>query len=99
MRRLIDLLLFPACVALLCYFGWMYFYGTRSVGAFESTNQRIQALEAELAQARARHEAADKRVGLLRADSLDPDMLEEQARLLLNYVQPEEILINNKDIN
>ena len=99
MRRLVDLLLFPACVALLCYFGWMYFYGTRSIGAYEATQQRVEQLEQELAAAKAARIASDKRVGLLRSESLDPDMLEEQARLLLNYGHSGEYSIQNSSLN
>lgn len=57
-------------------------------------------LEQELGQARAlnseltgEQERLEHRVGLLRPDSLDPDMLEERARVLLNYGRGDEYVI------
>jgi cell division protein FtsB len=35
----------------------------------------------------------DARVALLRPDNLDPDMLEERARVMLNFAHPNEIII------
>jgi cell division protein FtsB len=33
---------------------------------------------------------------LLRADSIDPDMLDERARVLLNYADPRELTLRVK---
>lgn len=99
MRRFVDFLLFPICVALLAYFGWVYFYGSRSIGVAEAAEARAAGLEQALQQLRAEREAQDRRVGLLRSDSLDTDMLEERARSLLLVVKPSEYVILNKDLN
>ena len=35
----------------------------------------------------------EHRVGLLRPNSLDPDLLEERARVVLNYARDDEMLV------
>lgn len=52
----------------------------------EQANTLHDALEAERLQ-------LDTRVALLRPDNLDPDMLEERARVMLNFAHPNEIVI------
>ncbi len=99
MRRLIDILLFPACVAMLAYFGWTYFHGSRSVAANAQIEMRISELEGQLEAVRAQRMAQDQRVSLLRPQNLDGDMLDERARDLLNYTSKGEVIIYNNGIN
>lgn len=99
MRRLVDLLLFPACIAMLAYFGWTYFHGSRSVAANARVELRIAELEMQYEAARAARLAQDQRVGLLRSQSLDSDMLDERARELLQYNKKGEIIIYYNEIN
>ena len=75
-------------LALVAYFGFHAVQGERGILAWHR-------MKADLAHADAREiELADKRerlarrVSQLQPDSLDPDMIEEQARLLLNYGHP-----------
>lgn len=99
MRRLIDLMLFPACIAMLAYFGWTYFEGSRSVLANAHVELRIAALEKQFESVRAERLAQEQRVALLRPENLDADMLEERARELLQYNATDEIIIYNNTIN
>lgn len=99
MRRMFDLLLLPACIAMLAYFGWTYFHGSRSVAAHAQVELRIAALEKRFEAVRAERLAQDQRVGLLRPQNLDPDMLEERAREVLQYTSGDEIIIYNNGIN
>jgi cell division protein FtsB len=99
MRRIIDMLLFPACIAMLAYFGWTYFHGSRSVAARDQIELRIESLEKEYETAKAERVAQDQRVALLRSQKLDSDMLDERARELLQYTGKGEIIIYNNDIN
>ena len=48
---------------------------------------------AELEAIRAERAVWERRVGLLRSDNLDPDMLDERARVLLNLAQPNELIL------
>jgi cell division protein FtsB len=99
MRRVFDVLLFPACIAMLAYFGWTYFHGGRSVAANAQIELRISELEVRYGVVREERVAQDQRVGLLRSQNLDADMLDERARALLQYTAKDEIVIYNKDIN
>ena len=59
-------------------------------------------LQLELADARTLNQhlameqtALEQRVALLRPESLDPDLLEERARLMLNYGLPDEVILDS----
>jgi cell division protein FtsB len=80
-----------ACLA--TYFGYHAVQGERGVLAW-------QRLERELTEARALDDrlAAEqdrlrRNVRLLRPGNLDPDLLEEQVRLLLNYGRPDDYVV------
>lgn len=80
-------------VCLVVYFGYHAVEGDRGLNAWWRLSQKVEladATRAALAGQRARLEA---RVALLRPDSLDPDMLEERARILLNFGRPDEMVI------
>ena len=92
-RRTPQILGQLALAGTLVYFGYHAFNGDRSVLAW-------MRLENEVAQARATlGEVTRKRaelahvVGLLKPGHLDPDLIEERARLLLNYGRPDELLV------
>jgi cell division protein FtsB len=92
-RRKFDLIVMAACLALLGYFGWHGFYGPRGFAhqrALEATAANLHARLDALRQDRARLE---KRVTLMRPDSIDPDMLEELARANLGYGKPGDLVI------
>ncbi len=57
------------------------------VGVAESTLSRLQKEREEL----------QHRTQLLKNESLDPDLLEEKSRELLNYSKPNEIIILTPD--
>lgn len=89
--RQITLPVLGACVA--GYFVYHAVQGDRGIIAWMVLNQQIreaQAVEAELAAERA---TLERRAALLRPDSLDPDLLEERARLMLNFAHADELVI------
>jgi cell division protein FtsB len=53
----------------------------------------LAAAKAGLAQAEAERGAWQQRVASLKADHLDPDMLDQQARAVLNMAKPNEIIV------
>ncbi len=55
--------------------------------------RQVSELEAELARLTAEREELVARVSLLRPESLDPDMLDERARLNLNLVNEDELVV------
>ncbi len=67
------------------YFGYHALHGERGFLAWRELRRDlvvVQRVEAELAAERT---VLDRRTALLRTDNLDPDLLEERARLLLGY--------------
>ena len=80
-----------ACLA--AYFGYHALQGDRGVLAWLRLEQELtqtQAIDAQLAAEEAR---LARHIALMRPDHLDPDMLEEQARLLLNYGRADDYLV------
>jgi len=54
---------------------------------------QVDSAQDRLAQLKKDHEALEHRVHLMRPDSLDPDLLDEESRKTLNYSKPNEIII------
>ncbi len=79
------------------YFGYHAIQGENGVMAFLSLERRVVQAEVELAAAKAEEERLARRVELLRPRSLDRDMLDEQARLLLNLAHPDDIVVMRDD--
>ncbi len=82
---------FAACVV--AYFGYHALHGERGFLAWRELKQDLA--EARAAEARLAGERAllEHRVGLLRPDNLDPDLLEERANALLGYGRGDDLII------
>jgi cell division protein FtsB len=78
------------------YFGINAYTGNRGILAKQDLDQRIAD---ELDAAKAERARWERRVALLKADRLDPDMLDERARQLLDYADPRDVtvLISHRD--
>ncbi len=82
---------FLACLA--AYFCYHAVQGERGILAWHRLQQEQAAardLRLQLAGERA---GLAHRVDLLRPDGLDPDMLEERARMLLNFGTPDDYMV------
>ena len=55
--------------------------------------QQIADLARDLERTKAERERWERRVALLKADRIDPDMLDERARFLLNYADPRDAVV------
>jgi cell division protein FtsB len=75
------------------YFAYHSFEGERGIHAFLRLGERVAIARAHLDDLRDERAIVERRVALLRGDSLDPDMLDEQARAVLNFAHPGEIVI------
>jgi cell division protein FtsB len=75
------------------YFGANAYTGKNGINARQGLDQQIQELASELERARAERVQWERRVALLKSDQIDPDMLDERARGLLNYVDPHDVTI------
>ena len=80
-----------ACLA--GYFVYHAVQGDRGLMAWLMLNQQIREATAVRDSVAAERAAWEHRVALLRPDSLDPDMLDERARAVLNLGNPDELVI------
>jgi cell division protein FtsB len=80
-------------MGILTYFVYHAIYGDRGFIAQSRLQSEIQQAELVLEQVRGERMKMEHRASLLRPDSLDPDMLDERARLLLSYTRPDELVI------
>jgi cell division protein FtsB len=88
--------LYVGAALLIGYFGVNAYTGNHGLRAKQSLDQQIAQLNAELSELKAERAIWDRRVSLLKSDSLDPDMLDERARALLNYVDPRDLTLQIK---
>ncbi|WP_342642286.1 FtsB family cell division protein [Rhodoligotrophos ferricapiens] len=75
-----------AAIGTLGYFTWHGLHGSRGVERVAELRLKVERLEGELAQLKEQRLALERRVVLLRPESIDPDMLDEEARALLGFV-------------
>ncbi|MGF1640140.1 MAG: septum formation initiator family protein [Rhodospirillales bacterium] len=80
-------------VCAVSYFAYHVIHGDRGLIAWRSLEQQVAAAESELARVQAEREVLEHRVHLLHPDGLDLDMLDEWSRRLLNYGDPDELVI------
>ncbi|MGD9868512.1 MAG: septum formation initiator family protein [Hyphomicrobiales bacterium] len=86
--------IFPVvCLSLMGYFAYHLIVGERGLGARDRIEKRITMLEGELNGLKAVRGQLERDVALLRAEKLDPDMLDERARAILNFAHPNDLVI------
>jgi cell division protein FtsB len=78
------------------YFGVNAYSGNHGLRARQDLDQQIAQLSDELGSLKAERANWERRVVLLRPESIDPDMLDERARVLLNYADPRELTLRLK---
>jgi cell division protein FtsB len=80
-----------ACLA--GYFVYHAVQGDRGIIAWLKLNQQIKTAQSELTKVDAQKSELEQRVALLSNSSLDLDMLEERARIMLNFTHPNDLVI------
>jgi cell division protein FtsB len=80
------------------YFGYHIVQGERGLFSWMRLRQKVTESEQHLAQIQAEKETLERRVHLLRPDSVDQDMLEERARKILNWGHPGEVVIYDEEL-
>ncbi len=78
------------------YFAYHVVHGDRGLIAWWNFKQRVATAKQALAQSQEERGRLENRVRLLNPGSLDPDMLEERARVMLNYGHADELVILEK---
>jgi cell division protein FtsB len=82
-----------ACIVV--YFLYHTVQGEHGWMSMLRLKNEVTTQEATLSQLRKEHEDLDHRIHLMRPDSLDPDLLDEESRKSLDYTKPNEIVILN----
>lgn len=80
-------------IALVVYFGYFAIYGNHGLINWLRLESEITAKQTSFDRVRLERLALERRVRLLRPESVDPDLLEEQARSRLGLSQPDEVII------
>jgi cell division protein FtsB len=88
-----TLALYIIAALVIGYFGVNAYSGNRGLRAKQDLDQQIGELGAELAALKAERAHWERRVMMLRPESIDADMLDERARALLNVVDPRELIL------
>jgi cell division protein FtsB len=83
--------LYVGCALVIGYFGVNAYTGNHGLRAKQDLDQQFAALTEELGHLKQERAEWQHRVKLLKSDSIDPDMLDERARLVLNYLDPRDL--------
>src|SRR5215208_4989945 len=75
------------------YFGYHLVEGDRGLRAWVRISQELRQAKEQLAVASAKRTELQHRVAHMRADHVDPDLLESQIRKTLDVLRPDEIVI------
>ena len=92
-RRANDAVVPAIGLCVVGYFAYHAVEGDRGLTALVRLTDQVQIAKATAEELAVEREALERRVRLLRPGSLDPDLLEERARLILNLSRPGEIII------
>ncbi len=94
LRQRARLVAGPLIVAsMVGYIGYHAIQGQRGIIAWLGISQQIEQTRAALALNRAEERRLARRVAALRPVGLDPDMLDERARAVLNLAHPDDFVV------
>jgi cell division protein FtsB len=95
-KRLFDGVVSFFCLLLYAYFSWHYYYGSRNLTILGTTEARAVELRAELQKEIDARRRLEAKVALLRPEHLDPDLLDEMARRILDFGTANELIVSRK---
>lgn len=84
--------LYAMAAAVIGYFGVNAYTGRYGLNARADLDQEIIALTSELARLKRDRAEQEQRVALLRAGSIDPDMLDERVRFNLDFAGSRDVV-------
>jgi cell division protein FtsB len=88
-----DLPVLFSCMILLGYFGWHAYLGPKGFAFRDRLNSQVAALHQDLDATSEKLAGLEKKVKLMRPESVDPDMLDELSRQKLELVRPVDIVV------
>jgi cell division protein FtsB len=87
------LALYTITALLIGYFGVNAYTGEHGLIAKRDLDQDIAQLTRELEAVKAERAVWQRRVSLLKSDNIDPDLLDERARALLDDADPRDLTL------
>lgn len=94
LRSILNALCLYVLAALLIgYFGVNAYSGNHGLKAKQDIDQQLAALTADLDRLTHERTQWERRIALLKSDKIDPDMLDERARALLDYTGPHDLTL------
>jgi cell division protein FtsB len=97
LRSVLTTLGLYAGVSLLIGYFWANAYtGNHGLRAKQDLDLQIAQLTVEATELKAERTTWERRVALLKSETLDPDMLDERARALLDYANPRDLTLKLK---
>ncbi len=97
-RRRGSQLLVPFVAAcLVSYFAYYTIDGHRGLKSMTRIQSEVSTAEARLDVLQTQRAALENQVGKLRSESIDPDLLDERARAVLNFSKPNDLVIRQSD--
>lgn len=99
-RRRAKKLITPAivlCVAV--YLSFHLLHGSKGARAQWRLQEDVVAAQSKLDKLKQERDKLELKVKLLRPDSVCPDLLDEQARRVLGYANPNDVIILRKSKN
>ena len=85
--------LYAGCALVIGYFGVNAYTGNHGLRAQQDLDQQFEVLNDELSRLKQERGEWQRRVNLLQSNSIDPDMLDERARAVLNYLDPRDLTL------
>ena len=85
--------LYTVAALIIGYFGLSAYTGAHGLKAKQDLAQQQTSLMADIERTRGERIELERKVSLLRTDNLDPDMLDERARAMLNYLHPRDLTL------
>ena len=80
-------------ICLCLYFSYHAILGNRSIVKLYMLEKQIETMSQENSASAETKESLQKKVSMMRPGTVDKDLLEEQARLVLGYREAEEVVI------
>lgn len=80
------------------YFVFHAIEGDRGVLAWRALDDRIAVAEESLAIVKGERQYLEQRVAMLHPDSIDPDLLSERARVVLNYLHRNDLVLSDQSL-
>ncbi len=95
---LIPLLFYAASALAIAFFMYSAYHGSRGIMAKRDYKLKIASLQEKFEALKTERTHWQVRVNLVRSNALDPDILEERARLILNSYHKNDLVIILDDL-